>query len=111
MLTLKVPGATLGQLPKHSSSLWNKYDITPRVAAALGQIYRGDVFSSTDNTVVLPDWTRVDAAVYYNLTSMLRAQINIENLVDENYYVNANSNTNITPGSPRAVRFALTTRF
>ena len=62
-------GAALAQLPKHSISLWNKYDFTPRLAAALGVIYRGDVFTSTDNLVVLPSWTRVDAAVYYNLTS------------------------------------------
>ena len=58
-----------------------------------------------------PSWTRVDAAVYYNLTSTIRAQVNIENLFDEDYYPNAHSNTNITPGSPRAVRLALTTRF
>ena len=103
-------GAELAQLPKHSISLWNKYGFTPRLAAALGVIYRGDVFTSTDNLVVLPSWTRVDAAVYYNLTSG-PAQVNIENLFDENYYLNAHSNTNITPGSPRAVRFALTTRF
>ena len=104
-------GASLAQLPKHSISLWNKYDFTPRLAAALGLIYRDDVFTSTDNLVLLPSWTRVDAAVYYNLTSMFRAQVNIENLFDEDYYLNAHSNTNITPGSPRAVRFALTTRF
>jgi catecholate siderophore receptor len=104
-------GATLAQLPKHSISIWNKYDFTPRLAAALGVISRGDVFTSTDNLVVLPNWTRVDAAMYYKLTSMIRAQINIENLFDENYYLNAHSNTNITPGSPRVLRFALTTRF
>ena len=104
-------GASLAQLPKHSISLWNKYDFTPRLAAALGLIYRDDVFTSTDNLVLLSSWTRVDAAVYYNLTSMFRAQVNIENLFDEDYYLNAHSNTNITPGSPRAVRFALTTRF
>jgi catecholate siderophore receptor len=104
-------GATLPQLPTHSISLWNKYGFTPRLAAALGVIYRGEVFTSTDNLVVLPAWTRIDAAVYYDLTSMFRAQVNIENLFDEDYYLNAHSNTNITPGSPRAVRFALTTRF
>jgi catecholate siderophore receptor len=104
-------GAALAQLPRHSLSLWNKYDFTPRLAAALGVIYRDDVFTSTDNHVVLPNWTRVDAAVFYNLTSMFRAQVNIENLFDEGYYLYAHSNTNITPGSPRAVRFALTTRF
>jgi catecholate siderophore receptor len=104
-------GATLAQLPAHSLSLWNKYEFTPRVAAALGLLYRGDVFTSTDNMVVLPNWTRADAALYYNVTPQIRAQINIENVFDEDYYVNAHSNTNISPGSPRALRFALTTRF
>jgi catecholate siderophore receptor len=92
-------------------SLWSKYDVTPRLGAALGVIYRSNVFTSTDNLVVLPDWTRVDAAIFYHLTPRVRAQINVENLSDESYYLNAHSNTNITPGSPRAVRFALTTRF
>ena len=104
-------GTALAQLPRHSLSLWNKYDFTPRLAAGLGVIHRSDVFTSTDNLVVLPAWTRLDAAVYYQLTSMLRAQVNIENLFDEDYYLNAHSNTNITPGSPRAIRFAVTTRF
>jgi catecholate siderophore receptor len=104
-------GATLAQLPKHSVSLWNKYDVTRKLAAALGVIYRGDVFTSTDNRVVLPNWTRFDAALFYNLTPALRAQVNVENVFDEGYFPNAHSNTNITPGSPRAVRFTLTTRF
>jgi catecholate siderophore receptor len=38
-------------------------------------------------------------------------QANIENLFNASYYVNADSNTNISPGSPRALRVALTTRF
>ena len=104
-------GATLAQLPRHSVSLWNKYEFTPKLAGAVGVIYRGDVFTSTDNLVLLPNWTRIDAAMYYNLRSVFRAQVNIENLFDEDYYLNAHSNTNITPGSPRAIRFALTTRF
>jgi catecholate siderophore receptor len=104
-------GAALAHLPRHSISLWNRYDFTPHVAAALGVLARSDVFTSTDNLVTLPGWTRIDAAFYYNLTSAVRAQINVENLFDEDYYVNAHSNTNITPGSPRAYRVALTTRF
>lgn len=104
-------GATLAQLPKHSVSLWNRYDFTPRIAAALGILTRSDVFTSTDNTVLLPAWTRIDAAVFYNVTPTVRAQINVENLFDEDYFPNAHSNTNITPGSPRALRVALTTRF
>ena len=104
-------GAVLAQVPKHSLSLWNKYEVTTRLAASVGLIYRGEVFTSTDNLVVLPKWMRADAAIYYDVTSQLRAQVNVENLFDTAYYVSAHSNTNITPGSPRAVRVALTTRF
>jgi catecholate siderophore receptor len=104
-------GAALAQLPKHSLSLWNRYDFTPRIGAALGVLSRGDVFTSTDNLVTLPGWTRIDTALYYSVTPALRAQLNIENLFDERYYLNAHNNTNITPGSPRAFRVALITRF
>ena len=83
----------------------------PASPAAWRRLIASDVFTSTDNLVVLPSWTRLDAAVFYQLTPMLRAQINVENLFDEDYYLNAHSNTNITPGSPRAIRFVLTSRF
>ena len=104
-------GATLAQLPDHSFSLWNKYDLSERWGVGLGLVHRGDVFTSTDNTVVLPAFTRVDAAGFFTLNSRLRAQLNIENLFDAKYYANAHSNTNITPGSPIAARVAITTRF
>jgi catecholate siderophore receptor len=41
----------------------------------------------------------------------VRAQVNLENLLDEVYWVSAQSNNNITPGSPRAVCVGLTTTF
>jgi len=104
-------GAVLAQLPKHSVSLWNKYDLTTRVGAALGIIYRGEVFTSTDNLVRLPGYTRVDAGVFVKLTARVRAQLNVENLSNRRYYAAAHNNVNITPGSPRSVRVALTTRF
>ena len=42
----------------------------------------------------------MDAAVFFTLSPRLRAQLNIENLFDTDYYAYAHSNTNITPGSP-----------
>ena len=104
-------GARLAQLPRHSMSLWNKYDLTPRVGAALGIVHRGEVFTSTDNFVRLPGYTRVDAGVFVSLTARLRVQLNVENLSNRRYYAAAHNNFNITPGSPRSVRLALTTRF
>ena len=104
-------GAKLAQVPAHAFSLWNRYNITPRWGVGAGVIHSSDMFTSTDNAVVLPSFTRVDGAVFANITRAVSAQINIENLLDENYYAFANGNNNITPGSPRAVRVSLTTRF
>lgn len=104
-------GATLAQVPKHSFSLWNRYDVTPRVGIGAGIIHNADMFTSTDNTVILPSFTRVDGAVFVKVTRSVSAQMNIENVFDGRYYAFANGNNNITPGSPRAFRVALTTRF
>lgn len=104
-------GARLAQLPAQTFSLWNRVDLTRTLGTALGVIRRGDAFTATDNTVVLPAFTRVDGAVYLRIGRRLRVQANIENLFDGEYYPAANGNNNITPGSPRAVRVVLTTSF
>jgi catecholate siderophore receptor len=104
-------GARLAQLPEHSASLWNKLDVSSALGLGLGVTYRGEVFTSTDNTVRLPGFTRVDAALYYTFSPRLRAQINIENLFDIEYFANAHSNSNISPGGPRAIHMNWSTRF
>jgi catecholate siderophore receptor len=104
-------GAIVAQVPRHSFSLWNKYNFTSRLAAGLGVVNRSDMFAAIDNTVVLPAYTRLDGAVYYTFNERFRLQANIENLTNVQYYANANNNTNISPGSPIAVRVGLITRF
>lgn len=104
-------GARLGQVPEHSFSLWSRYELSSMWGAGLGLISRSDSFVATDNTVVLPGFTRVDAAVFFTPVRRLRAQLNVENLFDEHYFASAHNNNNILPGSPRALRVAVTTRF
>jgi catecholate siderophore receptor len=104
-------GRQVGQVPHHNFSLWNKYQFNRRLGAGLGLISRSDSFVAVDNTVVLPGFTRADAAVYYSFGERWRLQGNVENLFDHGYFINAHSNTNITPGSPRALRVGLTARF
>lgn len=98
-------------IPKHSASLWARFDPIEQLGIAAGVIYQGPRFAATDNTVTLPSFTRVDAAVYYNINEKLCAQLNVENLFQERYFLFANSNTNITPGSPRAFKVSLNARF
>jgi catecholate siderophore receptor len=104
-------GATVAQVPKHNFSWWNKIQILPKVSIGLGLTRRSNMFATVDNSVTVPGYTRVDAAVFYSLTDQWRLQVNVENLFDKKYYLNADSNTNISPGSPRAVRIGMTTRF
>lgn len=104
-------GAILAQVPQHSASLWNRYDFSSVWGAGLGIVYRSKIYTSTDNTVVLPGFTRLDGAVYYVVNKNINLQANIENLLDKKYYASANSNNNITPGSPRALRVGLNMKF
>jgi catecholate siderophore receptor len=104
-------GARLAQLPRHSASLWNRVDLPSGWGLGLGLIYRDAIFTSTDNSVTLPAYVRVDAAVYRRLGERLRGQINIENLLDTGYFATAHNNNNITPGAPRSVKLSLTVEY
>jgi catecholate siderophore receptor len=110
-LTDRAGGTTLAQLPKHVASMWNRYDITPAWGVGLGVVYQTEMFAASDNLVKLPEFTRVDAGVFYTPSERLRMQVNVENLLDERYYPNAHNNNNITPGSPPAVRATVTASF
>jgi catecholate siderophore receptor len=104
-------GAIVAQVPRHTLSLWNRYQVARRVGAGVGVIYRSDMFAAIDDTVTLPGYVRADAALFVSLTPKLRLQANVENVFDKKYFINADSNTNISPGSPRALRVSLITRF
>lgn len=104
-------GATVPLVPGSTFSLWNKYQLASRLGLGLGLVHQTDMYATIDNTVMLPAFTRVDGAVFFRLGAHLRAQMNLENLFNEQYYPLAHNNNNITPGSPRAVRLSLTTGF
>jgi catecholate siderophore receptor len=104
-------GFKVGQVPHNSFSLWNNYQVISRLRLGLGLVNRSDMFVAVDNTVTLPGYTRADGAVFFNVTERSRLQVNVENLFNTTYYINADSNTNISPGSPRAVRAALVVGF
>jgi catecholate siderophore receptor len=104
-------GATVAELPRHTFSMWSRYDFTPRLGAAIGVINRSSMFASTDNRVKVDGFTRVDAAFYARLNKHVRAQVNIENLFDTNYIASVQNNNNLSPGSPTAVRASIVANF
>jgi catecholate siderophore receptor len=104
-------GNSVPFLSRNTVSLWNRYDVTPRFGAGLGIIHQSHYFAATDNAVRIPGFTRFDAALFWNVTERVTAQVNVENLFGVRYYPVADNNNNITPGAPFAARFAVTTRF
>lgn len=109
--TAATAGKQSAQVPHHNFSVWNKYQFLTKLSAGFGVIRRTDMFAAVDNTVVLPSYTRADAAVFYTFNENWRLQANIENLFNTEYFLNADNNTNITPGAPIGVRVALIARF
>jgi catecholate siderophore receptor len=106
-----IKGNRLAHLPKHSASLWNRYDINQTVGVGLGIVYRASIFANVDNLVTLPAFTRFDAAVYWTLNPALQLQLNVENLANKHYFASANSNNNISPGAPRSAWVKLNYHF
>jgi catecholate siderophore receptor len=104
-------GRELALVPEHSASFWNKFRATGRFDLGFGMIWQDDRFASISNAVVLPSYTRVDAAAYYQLTDDLSVQLNLENLTGETYAVSSHNDNNITLGAPLTAKVTLSARF
>jgi catecholate siderophore receptor len=89
------------ELPEDSFSIWNSFQLSEKLGFGLGAIYQGESTpkgGASKGTV--PSFTRVDAAAYYKLSDNLRLQVNVENLLDEEYYPHAYSSHQFTVGAP-----------
>lgn len=104
-------GRVVPLTPEHTFALWNMVRFSPRWSAGLGVTHQSEMFASISNAVTLPEFTRVDAALYFAVSDRTELQLNVENLFDEEYWGSAHNDNNITPGSPTAARLTLRTRF
>ena len=94
-------------MPRHSFSLWNRYDVSNALGVGLGVIARSKSYASISNNVKLPSYARVDAAAYYKVMRGIEAQINVENIFGADYFPTAHNDNNIGPGAPRTVKAQL----
>ncbi|MGV8929040.1 MAG: TonB-dependent receptor [Brevundimonas sp.] len=104
----------LAQTPKQQFSLWNRYDVSPRLGFGLGVIHQSSQFASirtAADTTRLPAFTRVDAAVFYRVSDAIELQLNVENLLDTTWYPDAHNNNNLSTGAPLNARLTLGLRF
>ena len=99
------------QTPENMLSVWTQYQVTDRLAVGGGATYQDEYFVREDNSVLVPDYVRLDAAIYYDLSDDTRLQLNVENLLDEDYFPDAHSNDNISTGEPLNARLTVRHRF
>jgi len=104
-------GREVPLVPRHSFSLWNRYDFTKTIGAGVGLIARSKSYATISNAVKLPGYARLDAALYYRVPGGVEAQINVENLFGAHYFPTANADNNIAPGAPRTVKATVGYRF
>jgi len=105
------PGTRLEQVPKHHIAAWTRYDITERFGVGAGIVHSSKQFTSLSNAVVLPAYTRVDLAAYFDVTENIGLQVNVDNLFDETYYPSAHGDNNIQPAKPLGASFSLRVRY
>jgi catecholate siderophore receptor len=106
-----VAGNRVQLVPYNQFSLWNKYQFNPVWAAALGVIYFSDSFASSDDSVRLPGFVRVDAAVYAKIDETWKVQLNVENVFNKGYWATSDGNNNNSPGQPRTFRVSAIAKF
>jgi catecholate siderophore receptor len=100
-------GRPLAQLPRHQASAWGRYDLSKSFGVALGVVHQSSQFATISNAVRLPAFTRVDAALFLDLSDRIALQLNVENLTDADYFPNAHTDNNISTGEPINARLAV----
>lgn len=106
-----VAGNRVQLVPYNQFSFWNKYQINPIWAASVGVIYLSDFYASSDNSVKLPGFFRVDAGLFAKINENWKLQLNVENVFDKGYWASADGNNNLAPGAPRTYRVSATATF
>ena len=55
----------------------------------------------------MPGFTRVDAAAFFDVTEAIELQLNVENVLGNEYIGLRHNDNNLTPGNPRTARATL----
>lgn len=104
-------GRSLDKLPAHQFAAWTRYEVTERLGLGLGLVHQSGQYATISNAVRLPAFTRIDAAVYYDLSDRAALQLNIENLTDTRYFASAHTDNNIATGEPINAKLTLRVKY
>jgi len=97
--------------PNHKFAWLNKFDFTPNIAFSLALIRQSSQFAGSDNSTKINGFKRFDFGFYYKFNKHYRAQLNVENILNEKYILTAHNNNNLMPGSIRAFKLSFNGEF
>ena len=96
--------------PKHTFNLWTRFDVKEgffkNLGVGAGLNYSAEKISWQEPDLVLPDYTIVDAALYYKIKDM-QLSFNINNIFNKTYWLGAFNYPRLFPGTPRNVMFTV----
>lgn len=108
-------GARLKNIPRHTANLNADYqfELLGREAGLVGMInYFGKRSANyIDNGTSLPEFTVVNVGGYMQVRPDLRAQLNVDNVFDKDYYVSSYTDEWVQPGEPLKATLSLTWNF
>ena len=104
-------GRSLALLPKSQIALWTRYDVTPKLGFGFGVTHQSSAFTTVSNAVTLPAFTRVDTAVFYTLSKSVSVQLNVDNLLNDQYFPTAHTDNNISTAEPRSAKLSVRMAF
>ena len=100
------------EIPEYTASLWATYEVNDRFGIGLGITSQGESNIKNDKPgLILPDYTRLDFAAYYDLADDLSIQLNVENVTDELYFPHSHSTHQASVGEPLNARISLRKTF
>ena len=100
------------EIPDMTMSLWTTYQVNDKFGYGLGVTRQGESnISNNKPGLVLPDYTRVDFAAFYDVSDDLTIRLNVENLTDEVYFPHSHSTHQASVGEEVNARLSVTRRF
>ena len=100
------------EIPEYTASLWATYEANDRFGIGFGVTAQGESNIKNDKPgLILPDYTRVDFAAYYDLADDLSILLNVENVTDELYFPHSHSTHQASVGEPLNARISLRKTF
>ena len=107
------PGEAVGQrpglIPRHSGTIWNTYQLTPKWRVGAGINFRSKQ-KPVQSDIEAPSFSTVDLLVEYRINDTFTVKANLNNAADK-YYADTLYRGHYVPGQGRVLQVNMTARF